>query len=271
MASVQANYARGWMAPGIIAVAVAVLAGCGTPAVGEGRRASVPVSAVPQCRAALGPAGGKLPLFSAAGVGDTLPPGWQSWTVHPNKIPTQYALAKVDRQTVLHARADSSASGLYAPLTAHEARTLRWAWKTRDVIADADNAKGAREDAPLRVFVAFDGDKSQLSLKDQLMDEMARLITGREMPYATLMYIWGANRAPGTILSNPHTDRIRMIVVDSGAEHANQWRCHQRDLRADYRRAFGKEPGSLVAIGVMTDTDNTKSRAEAWYGDIALD
>lgn len=270
MASVRANLVRRCAVPAI--VSAAVLAGCGTPPLNEETRpAAIADSAVPQCRAAFELAGGKLPLFSTADVADTLPPGWQSWTVHPNKTPTKYALAMVDRQTVLHARADSSASGLYAPLTAREARTLRWAWKTRDVIADADNAKGAREDAPLRLFVAFDGDKSQLPLKDQLMDEMARIITGREMPYATLMYIWGAKRAPGTILSNPHTDRIRMIVVDSGKEHANQWRCHQRDLRADYRRAFGKDPGTMVAIGVMTDTDNTKSRAEAWYGDITLD
>ncbi len=103
------------------------------------------------------------------------------------------------------------------------------------------------------------------------MYEMARLTTGREMPYATLMYIWGGRRAEGTVLSNPHTDRVRMIVVDSGMKHTNEWRCHERDLRADYREAFGTDPGRVIAVGIMTDTDNTKSKVESWYGDIALD
>ena len=39
----------------------------------------------------------------------------------------------------------------------------------------------------------------------------------------------------------------------------------------DYRKAFGTDPGRVIAVGIMTDTDNTKSKAESWYGDIALD
>lgn len=220
--------------------------------------------------AALMPALAHPPLFSTTRTGP-LPEGWQSWTVNRTKIPTRYTLTEVDQRPVLHAMAESSASGLYVPLVGREAGMLRWTWKTRDIIRNADNAQGHREDAPLRLFVAFDGDKSTLSLKDQLMFEMARLTTGRDMPYATLMYIWGGQRAEGTVLRNPHTDRVRMIVVDTGTKHANQWRCHERDLRADYRKAFGSDPGQLLAVGIMTDTDNTKSRAEAWYGDIALD
>lgn len=220
-----------------------------------------------------------LPLFSEAvpvaamppGSAARLPAGWQPWTINRNKAATRYALTEVDQRLVLHAEADSSASGLYVPLAQRNAGAIRWTWKTRDVIRNADNSQKQREDAPLRLFVAFDGDHSTLSLRDQLMLEMARITTGREMPYATLMYIWGGRRAEGTVLPNPYTDRVRMIVVDSGSRHANQWRCHERDLRADYRKAFGTEPGKVIAVGLMTDTDNTRSRVEAWYGDIALD
>ncbi|WP_432258341.1 DUF3047 domain-containing protein [Cupriavidus sp. TMH.W2] len=212
-----------------------------------------------------------LPLFSVSPRGDQLPVGWQPWTINRNKIPTRYSLAEVDQRVVVHAQADSSASGLYVPLRDRDAGTLRWTWKTSGIIRNADNSVGPREDSPLRLFVAFDGDKGALSLKDQLMYEMARLTTGREMPYATLMYIWGGRRAEGSVVKNPHTDRVRMIVVDSGTKHANEWRCHERDLRADYRKAFGTDPGRVIAVGIMTDTDNTRSRAESWYGDIALD
>ena len=212
-----------------------------------------------------------LPLFSVAQRAGQLPVGWQPWTIHRNKIPTRYAMVEVDQRVVVHAQAESSASGLYVPLHDRDAGMVRWSWKTSGIIRNADNSHGPREDSPLRLFVAFDGDKGSLPLKDQLMYEMARLTTGREMPYATLMYIWGGKRAEGSVVANPHTDRVRMIVVDSGTKHANEWRCHERDLRADYRKAFGTDPGRVVAVGIMTDTDNTRSKAESWYGDIALD
>ncbi|WP_427311447.1 DUF3047 domain-containing protein [Cupriavidus sp. H39] len=212
-----------------------------------------------------------LPLFSASPRSGQLPVGWQPWTINRNKIPTTYSMAEVDQRVVVHAKADSSASGLYVPLRERDPGMLRWTWKTSGIIRNADNSHGPREDSPLRLFVAFDGDKGALPLKDQLMYEMARLTTGREMPYATLMYIWGGQRAEGAVVKNPHTDRVRMIVVDSGMKHANEWRCHERDLRADYRKAFGADPGRVIAVGIMTDTDNTRSKAEAWYGDIALD
>lgn len=213
----------------------------------------------------------QLPQFSTSPEVAPIPIGWQPWTINRNKTPTRYSLTEVDQRKVLHAQADGSASGLYVPLIQRDPGSLSWMWKTRDVIRVADNAVSHREDSPLRIFVAFDGDRSSLSLRDQLMYEMARITTGREMPYATLMYIWGGKRPVGTILNNPHTDRVRMIVVDSGTRHTNEWRCHERDLRADYRKAFGAEPGKILAVGLMTDTDNTKSRAEAWYGDIFLD
>ena len=212
-----------------------------------------------------------LPLFSVSPHRGQLPVGWQPWTINRNKTPTRYSMAEVDQRVVVHAQAESSASGLYVPLRDRDAGMLRWTWKTSGIIRNADNSHGPREDSPLRLFVAFDGDKGALSLKDQLMYEMARLTTGREMPYATLMYIWGGRRAEGSVVKNPHTDRVRMIVVDSGMKHANEWRCHERDLRADYRKAFGTDPGRVIAVGIMTDTDNTKSKAESWYGDIALD
>jgi hypothetical protein len=213
----------------------------------------------------------QLPQFSAASDASAMPAGWQPWTINRNKIPTRYSLTEVDQSVVLHAEADSSASGLYVPLIEREAGALRWRWKTRDVIRVADNAVSHREDSPLRIFVAFDGDRSSLPLRDQLMYEMARITTGREMPYATLMYIWGGRLPPGSIVNNPHTDRVRMIIVDSGTRHTGEWRCHERDLRADYRKAFGVDPGKVIAVGLMTDTDNTKTRAESWYGDIAIE
>jgi hypothetical protein len=50
----------------------------------------------------------------------------------------------------------------------------------------------------------------------------------------------------------------------------NQWLSYERNIRADYEKAFGEPPGALIGIGLMTDSDNTQSNAQAWYGPIRL-
>ena len=62
----------------------------------------------------------------------------------------------------------------------------------------------------------------------------------------------------------------RTLRVESGPAHLGQWRRYTRDIAVDFRRAFGEEPGALIGIAVMTDTDNTQTGAEAWYGEIKL-
>jgi hypothetical protein len=147
---------------------------------------------------------------------------------------------------------------------------LQWEWKALNPIVNADNADGYADDAPLRILVAFDGNKSKLPLKEKMTFEMANLISGQEMPYATLMYIWSGKSPVDTIITNAHTSRIKMIVVDSGWDNLGQWHKHRRDLAADYKRAYGEAPGEVIGIALLTDTDNTKSETRAFYGDIEL-
>jgi len=72
----------------------------------------------------------------------------------------------------------------------------------------------------------------------------------------------------GTVLTSPHTDRVRMIVVESGDEKVDQWVSVRRNVAEDYRLAFGEEPGDIVAIGVLTDVGDDGTRRRAFYGDI---
>ena len=61
-----------------------------------------------------------------------------------------------------------------------------------------------------------------------------------------------------------------MIAVDYGDEFLGEWRAHRRDIEEDYKRAFNEPPGKLIAIGILTDTDNTKTFVSAIYGDIEI-
>lgn len=151
-----------------------------------------------------------------------------------------------------------------------DVRHLRWQWRTEGLLQEADNTDPSREDAPVRVVLAFDGDKSALPARDRMFFERVKLLAGVEMPYATLMYIWATHKPLDTVVPNPHTSRVRKLVVSTGAEQVGSWVTHQRDILEDFRRAFGEEPGRLRAVSVMSDTDNTRDTVIAYYGDIEL-
>jgi hypothetical protein len=42
----------------------------------------------------------------------------------------------------------------------------------------------------------------------------------------------------------------------------------KRNIHEDYKQAFGEEPPMISGVAIMTDTDNTRESAIAWYGDI---
>ena len=208
--------------------------------------------------------------FSGHPEGETLPPGWQPWVLSRFKRSTAYKLVNEQGRTVVRARAESSASGLIHPLQL-DPKTfpiLHWHWKVDQLIQKADNTQKHLEDSPVRLVVSFGGDIDSLDIRDRMFFDNVRLLTGQQMPYATLMYIW-ENRAPlETVIDNRHTSRIKMIVAESGRERLGQWQEVTRNIVEDYKRAFGKSPGPITSIGIMTDTDNTGDNAHAWYGDI---
>ncbi|MEO6565074.1 MAG: DUF3047 domain-containing protein [Casimicrobiaceae bacterium] len=211
-----------------------------------------------------------LAPFSSARPGTVLPPGWELFRLAPNKSLTLYRFVEDMGVVVLHAHAEAAASGIVAPVRFDINATpiLQWRWKVAQLIEDADNAVASREDSPVRIILNFDGDRARLSLRDRASSAIAKRISGRDLPYAELMYIW-SNRAPvGTVIENPHTHRIEMVVATTGAAQVGQWVTVRRNVVDDFRRAFNELPGLVTEVGVLTDTDNTGATVDAWYGDI---
>jgi hypothetical protein len=80
----------------------------------------------------------------------------------------------------------------------------------------------------------------------------------------------GATLPQDSTLHSPRSDRIRKIVLESGPAHLGQWLSYQRDIATDYQRCFGEPPGALIGVAIMSDTDNTHSHSQAWYGPVQL-
>ncbi|MEO6624966.1 MAG: DUF3047 domain-containing protein [Burkholderiaceae bacterium] len=188
----------------------------------------------------------------------------------PGKRASSYRYARLDGRDTVAVQSSSAASMLrqVVRVEAADLGRLRFSWKVPALIAGANLRDRHMADSPVRVVLAFEGDRSQFGARDAMLSELAHALTGEPMPYATLMYVWGNQSAAGTVLHNTRTSRIRKLVMESGPGKLSQWLDYERDVRADFEKAFGEPPGALVSIGIMTDTDNTRSTATAWYGPI---
>jgi Protein of unknown function (DUF3047) len=194
------------------------------------------------------------------------------WTHYrlPGKAATEFKFEPTRGRTVMAVHAVSSASMLRRRMqVAPEAlRGVRFSWKTETLIPLADMSDRDKDDSPVRVVLAFDGDRSTFSAKNSILNELTRLITGEEMPYAVMMYVWSKEKPVGTVIHSPRTDRVRKLVVQSGEDKLAHWVDYERDVLADFRQVYGEAPGNLVGMGIMTDTDNTRTTARAWYGPV---
>jgi hypothetical protein len=83
--------------------------------------------------------------------------------------------------------------------------------------------------------------------------------------------VWDTRAAVGTVAPNAYTNRVRMIVLESGPARLGQWVEERRNVYDDYVKAFGSTPPPVSGVAIMTDTDDTGESAVAWYGDITLE
>jgi Protein of unknown function (DUF3047) len=249
--------------------ALLALAGCATAPEDDGLLASTPIARdLPREAGALI----EVARFSAMHAGAPLPPAWLGWGLSSGKRPTEYRLVRGEPGTVLEARAERAATGLYRRIRVdpHQQPLLEWSWRVDRLIPGANLGVGAREDSAARLVVSFHGDPRRLDFQQRTMLRLAKAFAGEPLPYAMLIYVWSNAIPVETALPSPQIDRIRMIVVESGGANLGRWRQYRRNVVQDYRRVFGEEPGDIVAVGVLTDSDNTQQSARALYGDITL-
>ncbi len=178
--------------------------------------------------------------------------GLAGWESRSFKGITEYRLVREDGRTVVKSSSNASASGLIRRIRFDPVkyRYLRWSWKIAHTIKGGDEKFKAGDDYAARVYVVFPG-KYFWQMK-------------------AINYIWANKLAKGESVPSAFTADVKLVAIESGNNMSGQWLTEERNLYADYRRLFGTDPPEAEAIAIMTDTDNTGSNAEAWYGDIFL-
>jgi Protein of unknown function (DUF3047) len=209
--------------------------------------------------------------FSAAEPGAPVPDGWKPLTF--KKIPklTKYELVREDQQVVVKAVSDSSASGLTKEvrIDPKEFPIVQWRWKVENLLKHSDATRKDGDDYPARLYITFEYDPAKVGFNKKIKFNAGRLLFG-DIPIGAINYVWETKAPVGAILDNAYTDFVKMIVVESGPQKVGIWAEESRNIYEDYKKAFGEEPPMINGVAIMSDTDNTKERVTAYYGDITF-
>jgi hypothetical protein len=199
-------------------------------------------------------------LHGSAANADATPPrsvsvspavlqGWQETSFAGR---TLYRVEDGGQGPALHAIAQGTASGLCRTLQI-DLNTLpivRWQWRLDRVPSRADER-------------ATDGDDQGLRLG--FLHRSAA-----ESPILSVQYVWSQTEPADALWANPFVPTALQLAARSGPAEPGRWRAEQRDLRADFRAAFGRDVDRIDAICLMSDGDQTGALVEAWYGDITF-
>lgn len=215
------------------------------------------------------------PSNSADPVFQSVLKDWEHLTFFPFKTPTQYTLqqcgpATGDRFLTVDAKASASSMVRLIDKTTTAQSRVRWKWWVSKSNKNAKTRERALEDSPVRVVLAFDGDKTKLSEEEQSFLLRAQMITRKPAPYATLMYSIGSGVEKYEIITPQYTKTIRIKAVQTSNEKTGQWRIFDRNIESDFVKAFGEKPGRLMSIAIMGDADNTKASSRAFVADLEL-
>ncbi len=177
-----------------------------------------------------------------------------------------YAAVVKDGLPMLEARSDRSASAIrwVKDYDAALYPRLRWLWKIEHVYEKGDETKKSGDDYALRVYVMFRYDPAKASAWQRLRYGAAKTLYGQYPPGSALLYIWSNKPHEKRILTSPYADNVKMVILETGNSKAGQWIVEDVNVLADYRAAFGKEPGSPASLAVMNDSDNTGEASVSW-------
>lgn len=162
-------------------------------------------------------------------------------------------------QDLSYVKATSSdaASALYYKIkldSKKKSPVVSWKWRVTkfpEKKQGEDLSKKDEDDYAARVYVIF----------------LAKFLLNSHV----VEYVWAEKLPVGTTGDSPYSDKIKLMVLESGPAPEGEWKFEERDVVADYIALFGKKPDhDMGAFSFMTNTEHTGSTASAMYDEIRI-
>jgi hypothetical protein len=164
---------------------------------------------------------------------------------------TIYSLGSNEKGNFLRAETQGKASGLGKEIKIDLLKTpfINITWKVeKDLFGIVENSKKGHDYAA-RVFVVKKTGATALSNR-------------------AISYVFSSNNLVDKNWSSPYTKKSIDYVLSSTIEYKNKWVTVKTNVREDFKRLHGIEVNDLTGVAIMTDTDNSKLKAIAYYQNI---
>ncbi|MCK5888571.1 MAG: DUF3047 domain-containing protein [Methylococcales bacterium] len=165
---------------------------------------------------------------------------------------TTYQIVTLDKSSVLKAESHSAASGLFKEQRIDLSKTpyLNWRWRVENDLGNIDEQSKSGDDYSARVYVVVDGGWAFWKTK-------------------AINYVWSSHQEKGKVWPNAFAGtNAMMIALRTSSDKKGAWFTEKRNIQDDLKQQFGEDIQYIDVIALMTDTDNAKGDAIAYYGDI---
>jgi len=187
--------------------------------------------------------------FGADEVGK-FPSGWVSR--NGNNAKEIYSVQVEGEKKFLHADAKGASIqiGYEKKWGLKEFPILRWQWRAIIFPSGSNEREKRGGDSVLGLYIVF----------------------GHWPSIRTIKYIWSDTLPVGASFNSPFSNSTKILVVRSGRALMGRWVTEQRDVLSDYQQLMEDRENTPVATGiaVLTDSDNTNSRAIGDYAYIQV-
>ena len=164
---------------------------------------------------------------------------------------TVYSVGKNEKGNFLKAVADNAASGLgkEVKIDLNQTPFINITWKIeKDLVGIKENTKKGHDFAA-RVFAVKKTGATPLSNR-------------------AINYVFSSNNEVGSNWPSPYTKKSIDNVLSNTQNDLNKWVTVKANVKEDFKKFHNLDINELDGLAIMSDTDNSKMKAVAFYQNI---
>jgi len=164
---------------------------------------------------------------------------------------TKWSLGSNESGNFIRAEAEGTGSGLGKEIliNLNETPFINITWKVEKNLSGIIEQSKKGHDFAARVFVLKKTGSTALSNR-------------------AVNYVFSSNNKVGETWTSPYTKKSIDYVLSTTLDNDNKWVSVKANVKEDFKKLHNLEVSELNGVAIMTDTDNSKIKAVAYYQNI---
>lgn len=198
--------------------------------------------------------------------GDTISKKWISRNASREETSKIYKIKSENNNRFLHAASYGTSIQIVKKVNwdLKSYPILSWKWRVIRIPKGANEEARGRNDSAAAVYAIFQ--RSRIPF-----------LSWKYQPINVIKYVWSSSLPKGKIIKKNKVKmgktiyEGRFLVLKSGNEQLRKWITEKRNVLLDYIHLFGDSPKyNPLLIGILTDSNDTKSSSISDYDDIVI-